>query len=180
MTLVSTTNIEIFLNFHYLCRRDMKALKRISVAIAMAVAILVAGSCSVSKIKDIKLVSAGVKYVVPTSLRSLDAMLVLGIDNPAMTFNVSNVEGAIRVDDRPFAVFTAGEMQIQGKQTLAYELPCTVILEPDISLLDLLKLAGRRSLDGIKADVNLNVASKNGKLQAPLKYKDIDLAEFSK
>ena len=158
----------------------MKAFKRILVAAAMAVAVLVTGSCGVSRIKDIKLVSAGVKYVVPTSLRSLDAMLVLGIDNPAMTFNVSNVEGSIRVDDRPFAVFTAGEMQVQGKQTLAYELPCSVVLEPDITLLDLLKLAGRRSLEGIKADINLNVASKSGKLQAPLTYKNIDLAEFSK
>ena len=158
----------------------MKALKRILVAAAIAVTALAAASCGVSKIKDIKIVSAGVKYVIPTSLRSMDAVLVLGIDNPAMTFNVKDVEGAIRIDERPFATFTASHMQIRGKEILAYELPCSVVLEPGVTLLDLLKLAGRGSLEGVKADINLNVASKNGTLQAPLKYKNIDLSEFSK
>lgn len=158
----------------------MKALRRILVAVTVAAAALMAASCGVTRIKDIKIVSVGVKYVVPTSLRSMDAVLVLGIDNPAMTFNVKDVEGAIRIDERPFAVFTAGQMQIRGKEILAYELPCSVVLEPGVSLLDLLKLAGRGSLEGIKADINLNVASKNGTLQAPLKYKNIDLSEFSK
>ena len=158
----------------------MKALRRILVAVTVAAAAFMAASCSVSKIKDIKLVSAGVKYVVPTSMRSMDAVLVLGIDNPAMTFNVSDVEGAIRVDEKPFATFTAGAMQIRGKTILAYELPCSVTLDPGVTLLDLLKLAGRGSLDGMRADINLNVASKNGVLQAPLKYKNIDLSEFSK
>ena len=71
-------------------------------------------------------------------------------------------------------------MRVEGKQFIRYELPCSIALEPGISLLDVLKLSTRRSLDGIKADVNLNVASKNGTLKAPLSYKNLDLAEFSK
>ena len=122
----------------------MKTLRRILLAVAAAaVTCLMAGSCGVSKIKDIKLVSAG-------------------------------------VDEVPFATFTAGEMRVEGKQIIRYELPCSIALEPGISLLDVLKLSTRRSLDGIKADVNLNVASKNGTLKAPLSYKNLDLAEFSK
>ena len=97
-----------------------------------------------------------------------------------MTFNVSGIDGIIRVDDIPFASFTAGELRVEGKHIISYELPCTVTLEPGISLLDVLKLSTRRSLDGIKADLNLKVASKNGKLKAPLSYKDLDLSEFSK
>ena len=149
-------------------------------AAAVAATCLMAGSCDVARVKDIKIVSAGVKYIVPTSMHSFDAMLLLGIDNPAMTFNVQDVDGLIKVDEKPFATFTTGQMRVEGKQIIRYELPCTINLEPDVSLLDLLKLCTRRSLDGIKADVNLRVASKNGKLQAPLSYKDIDLADFSK
>ena len=159
----------------------MKTLGRIlTAAIAAALTCLLAGSCGVSKIKDIKLVSAGVKYIIPTSLRSFDAMLYLGIDNPAMTFNVDEIEGAIRVDDIPFATFTAGHLTVESKQILRYELPCTINLDPGRSLLDVLKLSTRSSLDGIKADLNLKVASKNGRIQAPLVYKDLDLSEFSK
>lgn len=159
----------------------MKTLRRILVAVtAAALTCLVVGSCGVSKIKDIKLVSAGVKYIIPTSLRTFDAMLELGIDNPAMTFNVSGIDGGIRVDEVPFATFTAGEVRVEGKQIIRYELPCSITLEPGISLIDVLKLSTRRSLDGIKADINLKVASKNGTFKAPLSYKDLDLAEFSK
>ena len=113
-------------------------------------------------------------------LEPVDAVLELGVDNPAMSFNVSGIDGSIRVDEVPFATFTAGELRVEGKKILRYELPCSITLEPGISLLDVLKLSTRRSLDGIKADVNLKVASKNGALKAPLSYKDLDLAEFSK
>ena len=137
-------------------------------------------SCGVSQIKNIKLVSAGVKYIIPTSTKSFDAMLELGIDNPAMEFNVSEVDGVIYVDAVPFATFTAGELVVGARKSLLYELPCTITLEPDISLLDVLKLSMRRSLDGIKADINLNVSSKNGRLSVPLNYKNMDFSEFSK
>ena len=159
----------------------MKTLRRILLAVAAAaLTCLMAGRCGVSKIKDIKLVSAGVKYIIPTSLRTFDAMLELGIDNPAMTFNVDEVSGLIKVDDVPFASFTAGHLTVESKQIIRYELPCTIDLEPGRNLLDVLKLSTRRSLDGIKADINLKVASKNGTFKAPLSYKDLDLAEFSK
>ena len=60
----------------------MKTLRRILLAVAAAaLTCLMAGGCGVSKIKDIKLVSAGVKYIIPTSLRTFDAVLELGVDN---------------------------------------------------------------------------------------------------
>ncbi|MBQ9410706.1 MAG: hypothetical protein IJU21_03760 [Bacteroidales bacterium] len=159
----------------------MKTLRRILIAvIAAALTCLMAGSCGVSKIKDIKLVSAGVKYIIPTSLRTFDAKLDLEIDNPAMTFNVTGIDGTITVDEVSFATFTAGQIRVEGKQTGNYELPCYITLEPGISLIDVMKLYTRRSLEGIKADINLKVETKNGTLKAPLSYKNLDLAEFSK
>lgn len=158
----------------------MKLLRRILLAVSVAAVCLMAGGCSVSKIKDIKLVSAGVKYIIPTSMRSFDAVLSLGIDNPAMTFNVSEVDGIIRIDDVPFASFTSGELRVEGKKILSYELPCTITLQPGIGFLDVLKLSQRRSLEGIEADISLKVATKNGKFKTPLSYKNINLAEFSK
>lgn len=159
----------------------MKTLRRILLAVtAAAVTCLLAGSCGVTKIKDIKLESCGVKYIIPTSLRTFDARLELGVNNPAMTFNVSGIDGSIRVDEVPFATFTAGQLRVEGRQIGNYELPCYITLEPGISLIDVMKLYTRRSLDGIKADINLQVESKNGTLKAPLSYKNLDLAEFSK
>jgi hypothetical protein len=159
----------------------MKKLGRIlSLAVAVALTCLMAGGCGVSKIKDIKLVSAGVKYIIPTSMRSFDAVLTLGVDNPAITLSVDEVNGLIRVDDVPFASFTTGPIMVEGKKILLYELPCTITLEPGISLLNVLKLSTRSSLEGIDADINLKVDTKNGKLKTPISYKKINLAEFSK
>jgi len=158
----------------------MKSMRRILLAVAVAAAALLAAGCGVSRIKDIRLDSAGVKYIVPTSARSLDAVLLLSIENPAMSFTVSNVEGAVRQEDKVLVTFTAGPLPLEGKTTRVYELPCTATLADGVSYLDLLVIAARRSLDGLKADVNLYAATKNGVLGAPLSFKDIDLAQFSR
>ncbi len=158
----------------------MKAFKRILTYVSLFVAIFMVTSCDVARIKDIKIVSAGVKYVVPTSLRSFDSVLLLGVDNPAMTLNVSGVEGLIKADQQPLASFTASEMVLEGKKSLRYELPCTVTLEPGVTLLDVLKLSAKRSLEGITLDVSMTVSNKKGKMKTPVSFKDIDLSEFSK
>ena len=62
-----------------------------------------------------------------------------------------------------------------------YELPCTVTLAESASLLDVLIIASRGSLEGLKADVNvLGAFKKDGIIRAPIKFRDLDLAEFSK
>ena len=155
----------------------MKAFRHILLLVAVA---LMAASCGVSKIKDISLTSVGLQYIVPTSARSMDAKLLLGIDNPSIGFTVAEVTGTIRYKDKPIANIVTGSLELQGKTEQVYEFPCTITLAEGASLLDVLVIASQRSLKTLKADVNVQAAlKKNGVLRAPFTVKDLDLYEFS-
>lgn len=156
----------------------VKAFKHIGIFL---VAALVACSCGVSKVKDISLTSVGISYIVPTSLRSLDGKLLLGINNPSIGFSVEEVTGTVRFENKPIADFKTGRLELAAKSEQVYELPCTVTLAESASLLDVLIIASRGSLEGLKADVNvLGAFKKDGIIRAPIKFRDLDLAEFSK
>lgn len=156
----------------------MKAIKHIGL---MLLAALMLCSCGVSKVKDVSLTSVGIAYIVPTSLRSMDGKLLLGINNPAMTFAVQDVSGTVRYKEKEIVHFRTDGLELQGKTEQVYELPCTVELAEGASLLDILVIASRRTLDGLKADVSVQAAlKKNGALRAPLTFKDLDLSSFSK
>ncbi len=156
----------------------VKAIKHIGIFL---VAALLVCSCGMSKVKDISLTSVGVSYIIPTSLRSLDGKLLLGIYNPARSLAVQEVTGTVRFGDKPIAHFQTGSVELAAQSEQVYELPCTVTLADGASLLDVLVIASKGSLEGLKADVDIQGAlKKNGVLRAPIKFRDLDLSRFSK
>ena len=156
----------------------MKAFRKIGIFVALVAAVLAVSGCSVAKIKDLKVTSVGVKYLVPTSSRSMDAVLLLGLDNPSITFTVDDIRGVVKYYDREMVHFTAGELPVQGKSVQVYELPCTAVLAEKVSLLDLLAIAAKRSLDGMTADVKLHVKLRNG-AGTTLTFNGLDLSSFN-
>ena len=156
----------------------MKVLRKIGVVLALVAGLLAVSGCAVTKIRDIRLTNVGVKYIVPTSSRSLDAVLLLGIDNPSISFTAQDVTGVVKQYGRELGKFTAGQLPVQAKSVQVYELPCTVALSEKVSLLDLLAIAAHRSMEGLTADVKLRVSLKGGK-GTVLTFNGIDLAQFS-
>ena len=156
----------------------MKVLRKIGVFLALVAGLLAVSGCAVTKIRDIRLTNVGVKYIVPTSSRSLDAVLLLGIDNPSISFTAQDVSGVVKQYGRELGKFTAGQLPVQGRSVQVYELPCTVALSEKVSLLDLLAIAAHRSMEGLTADVKLRVSLKGGK-GTVLTFNGIDLAQFS-
>ena len=156
----------------------MKVLRKIGVVLALVAGLLAVSGCAVTKIRDIRLTNVGVKYIVPTSSRTLDAVLLLGIDNPSISFTAQDVSGVVKQYGRELGKFTAGQLPVQGKSVQVYELPCTVALSEKVSLLDLLAIAAHRSMQGLPADVKLRVSLKGGK-GTVLTFNGIDLAQFS-
>ncbi|MBP5398640.1 MAG: hypothetical protein J6Y32_08495 [Bacteroidales bacterium] len=153
-------------------------MRKIGVFLALVAGLLAVSGCAVTKIREIRLTNVGVKYIVPTSSRSLDAVLLLGIDNPSISFTAQDVSGVVKQYGRELGKFTAGELPVQAKSVQVYELPCTVALSEKVSLLDLLAIAARRSMEGMTADVKLRVSLKGGK-GTVLTFNGIDLAQFS-
>ena len=148
-----------------------------TLALLLTVFVAVTG-CDVTKIKDLTVTSVGVKYIVPTSSRSMDAVLLLGLDNPSISFTVQDVSGVVKHYDRELAHFTAGELPVQARSVQVYELPCTAVLSDKVSLLDLLAIAARRSMEGMTIDVKLRVSLKGGK-GTVLTFNGLDLSQFS-
>ena len=158
--------------------QGMKLLRKIGIGALLLTVLLGLWSCDVAKIKDLSVTSVGVKYLVPTSTRSMDAVLLLGLDNPSISFTVQDVTGVVKHYDREIAHFTAGELPVQARSAQVYELPCTAVLSDNVSLLDLLAIAARRSMEGLTADVKLRVSLKGGK-GTVLTFNGIDLSQFS-
>ena len=158
--------------------QGMKLLRKIGLGALLLAVLLGLWGCDVAKIKDLSVTSVGVKYLVPTSTRSMDAVLLLGLDNPSISFTVQDVSGVVKHYDREIARFTAGELPVQARSAQVYELPCTAVLSDNVSLLDLLAIAARRSMEGLTADVKLRVSLKGGK-GTVLTFNGIDLSQFS-
>ena len=152
--------------------------KSMLLAMVMALTAMAVSGCGIAKIKDLSVTSVGVKYLVPTSSRSMDAVLLLGLDNPSIDFTVRDVQGVVKFYDREMVHFTAGELPVQARSAQVYELPCTALLADQVSLLDLLAIAAKRSLDGMTADVKLRVQLKSG-AGTTLHFNNLDLASFS-
>ena len=156
----------------------MKIGRKYGLLCLLVAAALAVSGCGLTKIKDLSVTSVGVKYLVPTSSRSMDAVLLLGLDNPSITFTVQDVRGTVKYYDREMVHFTAGELPVQARSVQVYELPCTALLADQVSLLDLLALAAKRSMEGLTVDVKLYVKLKSG-AGTTLTFKDLDLASFS-
>ena len=156
----------------------MKGLRKIGILLVLAVVALGVSGCGVAKIRELRVTSVGVKYLVPTSSRSMDAVLLLGLDNPSINFTVQDVKGVVKQYGREWVHFTAGELPVQARSAQVYELPCTALLAEKISLLDLLALAAKRSMEGMTVDVKLYVKLKSG-AGTTLSFNDIDLSQIS-
>ena len=156
----------------------MRFLRKIGLGALLLAVLAAVSGCDVTKIKDLNVTSVGVKYLVPTSSRSMDAVLLLGLDNPSIAFTVTDVSGVVKHYDRELVRFTAGELPVQARSAQVYELPCTAVLSDKVSLLDLLAIAARRSMEGMTVDVKLRVSLKGGK-GTVLTFNGLDLSQFS-
>lgn len=158
----------------------MKASKNILRILMLTVLLSVLSACSgISKLKDVKITSVGVKYFVPTSLKSGEGVLTLGIDNPAMDFTISDVDGVVRRGERPLGYLTAGKLNLKAKSSETYELPCTATLADGVSVVEILTLASKKDLEDLAADINLRLTLPNG-IGKTLTFNDLDLKNLAK
>lgn len=158
----------------------MKAGRKISVLLVLTLMLSVLSGCSgIRKMKDIKITSVGVKYFVPTSLKSGEGVLTLGIDNPAMDFTISDVDGVVRRGERPLGYLTAGKLNLKAKSSETYELPCTATLADGVSVVEILTLASKKDLEDLAADINLRLTLPNG-IGKTLIFNDLDLKNLAK
>lgn len=134
---------------------------------------------SCSKIKDIKVTSVAIESFSPRGLRSVDAVLAVGIDNPAMAFTITRLEGVVKYNGEDFAVYSADTLAVGKKCVKVYDVPCSASLSESVSLLDLASFAKKRDLEGFTTDVVATVKLKSG-AGTTLRFKDLDLNKMTR
>ncbi len=150
---------------------------RIKVLLAfLAFAVTLAG-CGVSKVKDIKVTSFGIESYSLRGLRSLEAVVALGIDNPSFEFTVTDLAGTILYNGENFASYAADSVRVAARCESVYDLKCTATLSDGVTLRNLLMLAGSGGLDGLTTDVEAKVILRNG-VAKKIRVKNLDIAEM--
>ena len=147
--------------------------------IALLVLCLFATGCrALRNVNKIAVTSVGIKSVAPTSSRSVEAILLLEIDNPSLSFTASDINGTLYYKGKIMGSFTGWTLQVIGRTKQVYELPCTARLAENISILEAMRILAIGNYEGATADVDthLNI----GKLGKTLKFRNLDINELMK
>lgn len=158
----------------------MKTFKRtiFGIFVALLACPVLSGCSGLSKVKDIKVTSCGLESYSLKGLRSVDAVLAVGIDNPTFAFKVMDVSGTVKYNGEDFATYTADTVSVEKKCSKVYDLPCSATLSDGVSLKQLMQIAKKGSLEGFTTDVTATVKLKSGAGKT-FKFKNIDLNELA-
>ena len=158
----------------------MKTFKRtiFSIFVALLACAVLSGCSGLSKVKDIKVTSCGLESYSLKGLRSVDAVLAVGIDNPTFAFKVMDVSGTVKYNGEDFATYTADTVSVEKKCSKVYDLPCSATLSDGVSLKQLMQIAKKGNLEGFTTDVTATVKLKSGAGKT-FEFKNIDLNELA-
>lgn len=137
---------------------------------------LILTGCSKSY-KDIKVTSFEVISITPKGLNQVDAVVDVGISNPIIGFEVTDVLGTLKMDGEPCVNISSNQLMISGKTEKVYRIPLHGELVPGFNPLSLLKVAQTMDFSSFTADVEGKVSIKGvGKTIA---MKDLKLGELA-
>ena len=95
-----------------------------------------------------------------------------------MAFTVTGLSGMVKYKGEDFATFTADTLEVDRKCIKVYDLPCTATLKEGISLIQMMQIAGKGSLEGFTTDIEAKVKLRNG-VAKTLRFKDLDIQKLS-
>lgn len=142
---------------------------------AVAVFLVILAGCS--KIGDIKVTSFSVDSFSPKGLRGADATLSLAIENPAMEFSLSDIQGVVYYKGKEYVDYSAEPITVNGKCAAVYPLNCSASLRPDISLVSVLTLVRDYNIDDFSTTISAKVRLRSG-VGKKLKFKNIPLKKL--
>ena len=154
----------------------MKRIVKLSLLLLLAAFMLT--GC-VSKYKKIKVSSFELESVVPSSLRSANVVVAVGIDNPAPSFEVRDIEATVKQNGNVMGLVTCEPVNVDGKCNRVYRIPLQAQLADGVSLMQLLATYSNFNPEEFTIDLHAraNVAGKVGK---DIDYKDVPLTKFMK
>jgi len=106
------------------------------------------------RFKDIKVTSATLESLQPEGLRNFNAVIGLGISNPAPAFNILHLQAEILKDTLEIAHGSAENIAVDGKTERVYSIPVKGGISDGVSLLKLSRMLRNFNPDEYTVDVH--------------------------
>ena len=98
-------------------------------------------ACGCGKFNDIRITSAKLVSLTPSGLRAVDAVMEVGVDNPAMTFTVAYARGTVYYAGKPLMDYSAQPVTVKRRSSEVYEVNARGTLAGGVSVLSILGMA---------------------------------------
>lgn len=156
----------------------MEKMKGIRLVRLLALALMLIAATACGNFKDIKINSCKLGSVSLRGFTAVDAVLDVEIDNPAMAFTISDIDGAVLNEAADTAiVIKGGPVEVSRKSVKTYQVPCTATLGPSMDLMTLINTVSAGNYSGYDLDLVLTVQLKNG-ISREIKLDDISLSDL--
>ncbi|MCR5561577.1 MAG: hypothetical protein K6F58_07170 [Bacteroidales bacterium] len=150
-------------------------MKRNIAIILLAAALLSLTGC-VNKFKQVKITSVELESVKPRGMKTYDAVVQLGIENPAPSFNIMNLKADVRRDSLAIIHLSGENVAVAGRSSKVYRVPVTAQIDSSVTLLQLALLA--RSFNAELYVVDLSAKAMVAGVGKTLEYTGIPLASL--
>jgi len=152
--------------------------KKLSILIVTILSVLpmLTGCTSFS---EIKIKSFEIVSVTPRGTTGLDALVKVEVDNPSMSFELTDLVGTLKLEGHPCLSITADQLIVAGKTVKIYSVPLQGRLSEGFNPFQLLRIINGYSLDFDKLTVDVSgKASLRGGVGKKLEFKDIKIGEY--
>ena len=137
-------------------------MKRIHILALVLCCLLLAG-CKGGSFKDIKVTSARIISIVPEGLTDLNALIEVGVHNPTVALEITNMIGMARFEDMNMLSVSADQLIVEGHSDKEYQIPLRGHIEEGFNPFRLLRLLGdEASLDDVTVSFKARVALRGG------------------
>lgn len=146
-------------------------MRKFAIILLAAITVILAGGCS--KMKNVRVTSCKLESVSPSGLRSLDARLGIGIENPGREFTISGIGGRIYYRGDALADFTADSVTVEKGFSGQCSVAVSATLTEGVSMLSLLGTA--RGFDRKLVTVDVEALVRSGALKRRYRQEGISL-----
>ena len=138
--------------------------------LVLCVLVLCLSGCN--KVKQIKVTSVALESVGLRGLKGLDVGVAVGIDNPAFSVDLSEIEGALKHSGKVLGRVSLDPFTLHGRSAEIYHLRALVSLEKGVGLQEILPYMKVEMLEQCTLDVSVKVTYKKS-VSKVLNFKDI-------
>ena len=143
--------------------------------LVLCVLVLCLSGCN--KVKQIKVTSVSLESVGLRGLKGLDVGVAVGIDNPAFSVDLSEIEGALKHSGKVLGRVSLDPFTLHGRSAEIYHLRALVSLEKGVGLQELIPYMKIEMLEQCTLDVSVKVTYKKS-VSKVLNFKDIPVKKL--